>query len=93
MANLVLHLKKEYFDQIKSGEKKEEYREVTPYWEKRLSGRNYEKIIFLCGYPSLDDKDKTIISKWNGCKKDKVNVPLFGGDKNVFVISIAEIET
>lgn len=35
---MILHLnvKKEFFDMIKNGEKKEEYREVKPYWIKRL---------------------------------------------------------
>lgn len=34
---LYLSLKKEWFDMIKSGEKKEEYREMTPYWRKRIT--------------------------------------------------------
>lgn len=34
---LHLSLKKEWFDMIKSGEKKEEYREMTQYWKKRLT--------------------------------------------------------
>lgn len=33
---LYLPLKKKWFDMIKSGEKKEEYREIKPYYEKRL---------------------------------------------------------
>ncbi len=33
---LHLTLKKKWFDMILSGEKKEEYREIKPYWEKRL---------------------------------------------------------
>ena len=32
MKTLHLNLKKNWFDMIKSGEKKEEYREITPYW-------------------------------------------------------------
>ena len=36
MATLTLPLKKKWFDMIKSGEKKEEYREIKPYYEKRL---------------------------------------------------------
>lgn len=36
MKTLTLPLKKEWFDMIKSGEKKEEYREIKPFWEKRL---------------------------------------------------------
>lgn len=38
MSEKVLHLtlKKKWFDMIASGEKKEEYREMKPYWHKRL---------------------------------------------------------
>lgn len=36
MAVLHLTLKKKWFDMIASGEKKEEYREIKPYWIKRL---------------------------------------------------------
>ena len=34
---LTFNLKKEWFEKIKSGEKTHEYREVKPYWIKRLS--------------------------------------------------------
>lgn len=34
---LHLTLKRKWYDMIKSGEKKEEYREIKPYWAKRLS--------------------------------------------------------
>lgn len=33
---LILPIKKKWFDMILSGEKKEEYREIKPYWTKRL---------------------------------------------------------
>lgn len=33
---LVLPIKKKWFDMIKSGEKLEEYREIKPYYDKRL---------------------------------------------------------
>lgn len=36
MSILHLTLKKKWFDMILSGEKKEEYREIKPYWCKRL---------------------------------------------------------
>jgi hypothetical protein len=35
---LHLTLKKKWFDMIKSGVKKEEYREVKAYWMKRIAG-------------------------------------------------------
>jgi len=42
MENKTLHLtlKKKWFDMIASGEKKEEYREIKPYWIKRLTNLN-----------------------------------------------------
>lgn len=36
MKTLHLTLKKKWFDMIASGEKKEEYREIKPYWESRF---------------------------------------------------------
>lgn len=33
---LILPIKKKWFDMIKSGEKKEEYREIKPYYKSRL---------------------------------------------------------
>jgi len=33
---LTFNLKKEWFEKIKSGEKTHEYREVKPYWTKRI---------------------------------------------------------
>ena len=36
MATLTLTLKKKWFDMIKSGIKTEEYREIKPFWTKRL---------------------------------------------------------
>ena len=33
---LTLPIKKKWFEMIKSGEKKEEYREIKPYWTKRF---------------------------------------------------------
>lgn len=34
--DLKLTIKKKWYDMILSGEKKEEYRDIKPYWEKRL---------------------------------------------------------
>ena len=41
---LVLPIKKEWFDMIKSGKKKEEYREIKPYWTKRLNNE-FDKML------------------------------------------------
>jgi len=55
MKILHLTLKKKWFDMIASGEKKEEYREVKPYWRKRLNDKNdnyreFDIVRFKNGY-------------------------------------------
>ena len=50
MTILHLTLKRKWFDMIASGEKREEYREIKPYWIKRLSGKRYDAIRFRNGY-------------------------------------------
>lgn len=46
---LHLTLKRKWFDLIAAGKKKVEYREMKPYWNKRLS-REYDEIHFRNGY-------------------------------------------
>lgn len=55
MKVLHLTLKKKWFDMIASGEKKEEYREVKEYWERRLQLKSffepcYTHVYFRNGY-------------------------------------------
>ena len=47
---LHLNLYRKYFDEIASGKKTIEYRDITPYWIKRLSNKNYDYIYFRNGY-------------------------------------------
>ena len=47
---LHLNLYRIYFDQILKGEKTIEYRDITPYWSKRLEGKYYDVIQFRNGY-------------------------------------------
>lgn len=47
---LDLPLKKEWYNMIESGEKREEYREIKPYWSKRLVGKGYTHVRFRYGY-------------------------------------------
>ncbi len=44
---LVLPIKKQWFDMILSGEKKEEYREIKPYWVARLVKNGYPNTVIL----------------------------------------------
>lgn len=49
---LTLPIKKKWFDMIKSGEKKEEYREIKPYYKTRLEkiGLRGGNILLRNGY-------------------------------------------
>lgn len=57
MSTLNLTLKKKWFDMILSGEKKEEYREIKPYWEKRFSPTYTD-------YPMGDSPRSTLYSSF-----------------------------
>jgi len=43
---LIFNLKKVWFDKIKNGEKTHEYREVKPYWDKRIQNAIKEQMVF-----------------------------------------------
>ena len=57
MANLQLAVNGKYFDQIKNGEKTEEYRLFNVYWKKRLINRTYDRLIITRGYPLSEFKN------------------------------------
>jgi len=49
---LKMTLQRQWFDEIRAGIKKEEYRELKPYWKTRIEGREYDEILFRNGYNS-----------------------------------------
>jgi len=64
MKTLHLTLKRKWFDMIKSGEKKEEYREIKPFWTKRFnnircSSEPTKTVTFSNGYHK--DRDQFVI--------------------------------
>lgn len=78
-SDMILTLKKQWFDMILSGEKAEEYREIKPYWTKRFE--NYFGQMF-----DLTEKiwvwkpdRKTIVFR-NGYGK---NVPEFSAECSI----------
>ena len=74
MKILHLNLYRKYFDQILKGEKTTEYREVTPYWSKRLEGRHYDVIQFRNGYAT---DAPTMLVEYNGYDvKDRYEIKL-----------------
>lgn len=57
MKILELPLKKEWYDMIECGEKREEYREVKPYWEKRLL--DYKRLMQYF----IDNRKKLLVKR------------------------------
>lgn len=90
--DLTLSVKKENFDLIKSGKKTVEYREVKPYWTKRLEGKDYNNIIITLGYPKKDDLSKRIKFKYNGYGHVSIFHKQFDGEKitKVYEIYLSE---
>ena len=71
--DLKLILKKRWFDLIASGEKKEEYREIKPYWGKRLTDLPNGHYLFShrYGYQKFHFKDITSVTFYLGYQKDR----------------------
>lgn len=89
MSTLILPVKRVYFDCIKAGSKGEEYRLVTPYWTKRLVGREYDDIEVTLGYPSAIDFERRIRFPWNGYRRTRITHPHFGPiEVEVFAITL-----
>lgn len=92
---LVLPIKKKWFDMILSGEKKEEYREIKPYWTIRFLrefGLNYQgevrHIVFRNGY----SKNSPVMLC--NCKlNEKTGKQEWGAEsgKEYYVLTILEI--
>lgn len=92
MEKRILHLpvKKIYFDQIRSGEKLDEYRLVTDYWKKRLEGRLYDEIHVKCGYPKAGDMSRIEVRPWRGVSRMSITHPHFGTEQvEVFAIHLS----
>lgn len=93
VKTLHLTLTKKWFNMVKSGEKRVEYREIKPYWKSRLCDKNergvysfktFTHVEFRNGYdkklPCLRFK---ITEMTVGIGDSKLGAPL---NKNVFII-------
>jgi len=84
---ITFNLSKNWYNQIKEGNKTHEYREAKEFWAKRFTRLRVNSIVrFALGYPKDKDSDKILYAKVlsicviNGLKSDlKI-------DKNVFDI-------
>ncbi len=85
---LNLTLKKKWFDLIKSGKKKVEYREIKTYWTKRLCPvatiKKFDFIIFRNGYQKDSPRIKV---EWKG-----LNYGVFEG-KTCYAIKLGKVFT
>ena len=82
MKILHLHVKTEYYNQVKDGTKKEEYRKFKQYWAKRLNSKTYDLIYYYKGYTQ-----EKMIFKFNGWRLDMIQHKEFG-DKPVLAYRI-----
>lgn len=90
MADLVLPLKREYFEAIRDGSKTEEFRLRNAYWRKRLEGRTFDRVVLLLGYPARDNLDRRLVLPWLGLRVTTITHPLFGAAPvEVFAIRVA----
>lgn len=105
MKTLTLSLKKQWFDMIKAGVKKEEYREIKPFWKKRLRNvvlktalstvyegfQRYDALVFTLGYPKADDTERRLEFK-NPKIRIGTGKPEWGAEPGIlyFVISWEE---
>lgn len=91
MPDLHLIMKAEYFDEIGAGTKPLEYRLVTPYWEKRLVGRTFDRIQLAKGYAPAGAPGRHLTRRWKGMERQTITHPHFGADPvEVFAIDVSE---
>ncbi|EOX8473410.1 TPA: ASCH domain-containing protein [Salmonella enterica] len=96
MSNLQLAVNGEYFDQMKRGEKVEEYRLYNDYWRSRLICEaredfpmQYDRLIITRGYPKRDDMSKRIDAPYAGYEVKVITHPHFGPEPvKVFAIKV-----
>jgi len=85
----VLHmtLKREWFNKILSGRKTEEYREIKPYWSKRLA-KKYDMIQFRNGYgANVPAFDIELLNIKVGTGKGFWGAP----DEEVYILSLGKL--
>lgn len=93
MRDLIIPVKGVYFDQIKSGEKTEEYRLVTPFWMSRLHNRDFSAVVLTRGYPKGGGIESVtrLTRCWKGCKIKHLQHPHFGPKTvTVFAIDVSQ---
>lgn len=86
---LRLPVTREYFEEIKSGIKKYDYRLKSHYWLQRLSGRKYDGVMITLGYPAADDTSRILTFPWRGFECQTITHRHFGNKPvDVFAIKL-----
>ncbi len=80
LSTLTLNVKREYFEAIRDGTKLDEYRLATPYWGKRLEGRQYDSVCICLGYPKKGDESRRLRFPYRGYKKKTITHKHFGAE-------------
>ncbi len=75
---LTLAVKANYFQEIVEKTKRFEYRLASPYWTKRLVGREYRILQITLGYPKRDDSGRRYVVPYRGYELQTIVHPLFG---------------
>jgi hypothetical protein len=94
MSDLVLHVSREYFDAIRSGEKIFEYRRMTPYWKRRIEPNQFkriERVVICWGYPARDDDTRRLVFPWRGYEVQTITHEHFGGEAHVYAIRLTPV--
>ena len=100
MNTLTFSLNRQWFNMIKSGEKKEEYREKSEYWQRRLyrsmdandaEFKQFDRLVFTLSYPKAGDTERRLVFK-NPRIRIGTGRPEWGAEpgKNYFVITWEE---
>jgi hypothetical protein len=84
---LMLIVTEEWFDKIWEGNKLHDYRELKPYWSKRLMNRSYDEVHIINGYGGKRPK---MIFKYKGYEITKEDAITDLGIGSFYAIDLSE---
>ena len=86
---IILPIKRKWFDMIVSGEKKEEYREIKPYYTSRFSkyGEKFE-IGIRAGYSKNSPFARLFVELSKGVGREEWGAP----KQPVYILSVKDIK-
>jgi hypothetical protein len=84
---LYMQVKKKYFRLILRGEKTTEYREIKPYWTKKLA-RSYDVIVFQVGYHATAPR---LTVEYKGYGVENIFYAITNEQKDCYALRLGEI--